>query len=233
MALPKGVFRGLGLYRAETTSSMEAITIDDGSGLQQGYHCFVDNSGLFLCTDADTNGSTWVSVDIFTTSSKNTLDEAYDEGGPGSGRQITVDSGAVQFQGTLGANSLEITGTVDIFGHLAASTKSFVIKHPSDKKGLLRHGSLEGPEHAVFIRGKNIGNKITLPDYWKDLVDESTITINLQPINYFQKLVVKSWDSKEIIVKDKNLLNLFRNEYFFYTVYAERKDVKRLIVEDE
>ncbi len=49
------------------------------------------------------NGTAWVSL-----GGGNTLDEAYDEGGPGAGRIITADNGAVQVQGTDG---LRATGT--------------------------------------------------------------------------------------------------------------------------
>ena len=47
----------------------------------------------------------------------------------------------------------------------------------------LRHGSLEGPENGVYIRGRlKDNNTIELPDYWTGLVDEKTITVNLTPI---------------------------------------------------
>ena len=181
----------------------------------------------------------------------NTLDEAYDEGGSGVGRSITVDTGAIQFQGSIGTNTFEVTGTtdmtgtlyvdggasraieatgsVDVNGPFSATSKSFVIPHPSKPNGLLRHGSLEGPEHAVFVRGKCRGPIIKLPPYWKDLVDEKTITVELQPIGVQQDLLVISWDSTKVVVRNGNVMN--NHIHFFYTVYAERKDIDKLEVE--
>ena len=52
----------------------------------------------------------------------------------------------------------------------------------------LRHVSLEGPESAVFYRGRLTGsNTIELPYYWKDLVHEDSITVSIQPIGSTQK----------------------------------------------
>lgn len=54
------------------------------------------------------DGTTW--VDITATASPNTLDDAYDEGGAGAGRTITVDAGSVQLDSTTGNYSpLELT----------------------------------------------------------------------------------------------------------------------------
>lgn len=52
----------------------------------------------------DNGGSIWSNL----VGAKNTLDEAYDQGGTGAGRTITADNGAVSIQGVDG---FEITGT--------------------------------------------------------------------------------------------------------------------------
>lgn len=89
------------------------------------------NDAYTLPTADGTNGYALVTNGAGTVSwqpvasSANTLDEAYDEGGAGAGRTITVDSGAVQLQGSNAADeTLEInqstnTNVVDI---LAANT---------------------------------------------------------------------------------------------------------------
>ncbi|KKL54086.1 hypothetical protein LCGC14_2268930, partial [marine sediment metagenome] len=97
------------------------------------------NGALYIKT-TDTVATGWVQVG---TGVGNTLDQAYDEGGPGVGRTITVDSGAVQLTGsnaadeTLevtnsangGAALVENTGTGDSFrvNDVASDTSPFVI----------------------------------------------------------------------------------------------------------
>lgn len=53
----------------------------------------------------------WKPVINITVVSGNTLDESYDEGGPGAGRMITVDAGPVKFSGTPANTSLEVSNT--------------------------------------------------------------------------------------------------------------------------
>ncbi len=86
---------------------------------------------------------------------------------------------------------LHVTGSVDCLSkgrleqrHVKADglpPKAFDIKHPTKGSGWrLRHVSLEGPESAVFYRGRlKESNVIQLPYYWKDLVHEDSITVQL------------------------------------------------------
>jgi hypothetical protein len=86
---------------------------------------------------------------------------------------------------------------------------------------------LEGPEVGVFVRGQiNGSNIIELPYYWKELVYENSLTINLTAIGnptiyYVEKI-------------DNNMIYIGANDEqfnFYYTVFAERKDVDKLVVE--
>jgi SepF-like predicted cell division protein (DUF552 family) len=54
------------------------------------------------------NGSLWEKITTHSNSSQTTLDDAYDEGGVGLGKNITADNGAVRINGTDG---LFVTGT--------------------------------------------------------------------------------------------------------------------------
>jgi hypothetical protein len=116
---------------------------------------------------------------------------------------------------------------LEVNGSFAATTKSFVINHPTKPDMKLRYGSLEGPENGVYVRGRTKGNTIQLPDYWTGLVDEFSITVNLTPIGSHQKLYVKSIDKNVVTIGG----GLFDQMEYFYTVFAERKDVDTLIVE--
>jgi hypothetical protein len=113
---------------------------------------------------------------------------------------------------------------VAVTGLLSATTKSFVIDHPTKPGYKLRHGSLEGPENGVYVRGQTQENVILLPDYWAGLVDEDSITVNITPIGRDQGIYVESWDVSRVVLSG-TAINCF------YTVYAERKDVEPFEVE--
>lgn len=142
---------------------------------------------------------------------------------------------AVGITNTLTVSAITLTGTGDVATEIALAkalpAKPFDIKHPSKDGYRLRHVSLEGPEIAVYYRGKLDGTHIiTLPDYWNDLVDESSITVQLTPYKYSDPtLYVKEIHSGKIIIGSEKLTKI----YCYYTVFAERKDLENLIVEYE
>tara|TARA_R110001592_G_scaffold110411_3_gene306667 strand:- start:2114 stop:3187 length:1074 start_codon:yes stop_codon:yes gene_type:complete len=120
--------------------------------------------------------------------------------------------------------------TVDSRGALFATSKSFLIPHPSKEGFNLRYGSLEGPEHGVYVRGKLEGDKtIELPDYWLELVDESTISVQLTPIGSHQNLYVKDIVDNTVVVGNSNILS--SKIKCFYFIQAERKDIDKMVVE--
>lgn len=113
---------------------------------------------------------------------------------------------------------------------LSANVKNFKINHPLDSEKYLIHSCLEGPENAVYIRGR-IKNEtvIKLPDYWEKLIDKKTITVSLQPIGTFQNIIVKRVDIKEIHLQSGSSVPID----CYYHIFAERIDVERLKVEIE
>jgi hypothetical protein len=116
---------------------------------------------------------------------------------------------------------------LEVNGEISATTKSFLIPHPTKENMKLRYGSLEGPENGVYIRGElKDSNEILLPDYWEKLVDHSTITVHLTPIGN-KTVFVKEIKSNKIIVGSR----LFQKIHCFYSIWAERKDVPKLKVE--
>jgi hypothetical protein len=138
---------------------------------------------------------------------------------------------------TSGTDSLKVeantrvtvTGNINIVGSLTASSKSFLIDHPSKPGYKLQYGSLEGPEHGVYVRGRQQGsNVILLPDYWVDLVDPTSITVQVTAIGQAQTLYVE--DIKDNKVYLAATLDPY-NMNFFYFVQAERKDIDKLLVE--
>ena len=120
---------------------------------------------------------------------------------------------------------------VDPQGNLAATSKSFLIDHPTKEDHTLRYGSLEGPEHGVYVRGKlENGKTIELPDYWLELVDSNTITVQLTSIGSHQNLYVKDIVDNTVIVGNSNLLT--SKVTCFYFIQAERKDIDSMVVEE-
>jgi len=134
-----------------------------------------------------------------------------------------VFAGSSNFVWNNGTNTLTITGTFN------ATTKSFFIDHPTRPGMKLVYGSLEGPEHGVYSRGRLTGSVIELPEHWLGLVDASTITVDLTPIGKHQKLYVEKIEDNKVFVGNDNLFSSSID--CFYTVWATRKDVGRLEVE--
>lgn len=123
--------------------------------------------------------------------------------------------------------------TIIVGGSIKAQTKSFKISHPMyPEKMYLEHGSLEGPEHGIYQRGRasGVGKVVVkLPDYFQAL-SENEITVHITSrIN--DSLFVSSSNSKEFVVQ-RVRRNLLRKQYieFDYFVVGERTDIK-LIVE--
>ena len=128
-----------------------------------------------------------------------------------------------------GDGNININGTVSGSGANFA-VKNFNIPHQNKEGKRLWHGCLEGPENGVYIRGKLVGTTITVPDYWKWLVDENSITVHLTPIGSNQDLYVDSIEwGKRIQVRNASGGPI----ECFYLIHGERKDVPPLEVEQD
>ena len=141
-----------------------------------------------------------------------------------------------------------VTGAVDCgnkgklasrFGAADARPKPFDLVHPTKGKGhRLRYACIEGPEVGVYFRGRlKESNVIELPYYWKDLVHEDSITVQLQPIGSNQNLVIQEFSNEFIVIAEDStntdLITDLSTIDCFYHVYGERKDINPLIVEYE
>ena len=141
-------------------------------------------------------------------------------------------TGNQRIEGNLTITQTMSAGFATWSSSIVATSKLFDIEHPSKGKGhRLAHASLEGPEIGVYYRGRlKDSNVIQLPAYWKDLVREDSITVQLQPIGdrHFH-LNVTEFDNEKIIIAEADDKPID----CFYHVYGERKDVERLTVEYE
>ena len=97
----------------------------------------------------------------------------------------------------------DLTGTLVAGGevksnggsHILSNKKDlpFDMPHPNKEGWRLRHVCIEGPEIAVYTRGRvcNGNNVIDLPSYWRGLIDYETITVQLTPLGSHQNVIVK------------------------------------------
>jgi len=147
-------------------------------------------------------------------------------------------AGGVTFAGTLQGTTAAfsrlvsftagLSGTgITLSGNLSAATKSFVIPHPTKPHMTLQHGSLEGPENGVYVRGRLTGtDTIPLPDYWHGLVDSNSITVTLTEIGNRNHHWISAVEGYTVTVSSESgAIDCF------YTVWGERKDVGKMPVE--
>jgi hypothetical protein len=99
--------------------------------------------------------------------------------------------------GTAGGPGLAVTGTttttgnvtvggnLTVTGTVSANVKSFVVDDPADATRSIWYASLEGPEAAMYVRGKATlaggRARVTLPDHFTRMVAPGTLTASLTP----------------------------------------------------
>jgi hypothetical protein len=75
-------------------------------------------------------------------------------------------------------------------------------------------------KNKVYFNGRSTYKIIDLPDYWVELVDEDSITVQLTPIRRHQKLFVEKIVNNQVYInsdKRGEILN------YFYNIYGEKK----------
>ena len=165
---------------------------------------------LYVCNDTDLMSNLYVEKDVYIAGA--------------SASPLWVGGNAFFDHGNIGDLSAR-------FNEADGKPKPFDIPHPSKEGHRLRYACIEGPEVAVYYRGRlKDSNKIELPYYWKDLVAEDSITVQLQPIGdrHFHLNVVE-FDNQKVIVAEADNKPID----CFYHVYGERKDINPLITEYE
>jgi hypothetical protein len=147
------------------------------------------------------------------------------------GRYLQVNG---KFDNLQVTENIAAQGTVSSNGgtHVLSNKKNlpFDMPHPNKEGWRLRHVCIEGPEIAVYCRGKVASDGvINLPSFWEGLVNPEDMTINLTPIGCWQELFVKEilW-GKQVIVQN-NAGGPINADYY---IVARRLD-DDLIVEYE
>jgi len=144
---------------------------------------------------------------------------------------MTVNNGNIHTTNLLGCTGQGVAlsgSTINVQGW-----KGFDIKHPTKDKHRLRHVCVEGPEAAIYHRGRvcNGQNVIDLPDYWRGLIDYETLTVQLTAIHSHQNCIVKRISPIEgrIYLQAQGGMPVD----CFYHIMAARVDGEPLIVEYE
>ena len=182
----------------------------------------VNNSAVVFVKGSNSN------VGIGTDNPANKLDVG---GGVAIGASYVGNSapsnGAI-IQGNVGIGTTSASYALQVNGSIVGSYKSFLIDHPTKEGKQLMHSCIEGPEHAVYFRGKSNLNVIKMPDYWEGLVDLDTMTVELTAIGANQNIYVDSIaENGEVTVGS----NTDEPLNYFYVVYGERKDIDKLETE--
>jgi len=171
----------------------------------------------------------------------------------GSGTTISIDSNSVTFgisgSGIVGGsgtsayvpiwtasganltNSIinQFESTIIVAGQIKAVTKSFKIDHPIDPQNkYLEHGSLEGPEHGIYQRGRASGYgdvTVNLPDYFTALSEDSYSIIITSRTN--SQLFVSESNPESFKVSRIGPLAFIKKYIEFdYLIIGERNDIK-------
>jgi hypothetical protein len=147
------------------------------------------------------------------------------------------------YHGNIQVDNLQVNNNVDVSGtldgnvvksgsHILSNKKDlpFDMPHPNKKGWRLRHVCIEGPEIAVYCRGKVPSDGIiNLPTFWDGLINPEDMTISVTPIGCWQELFVKEirW-GKQVIIQN-NAGGPINADYY---IVARRLD-DDLIVEYE
>ncbi len=149
-------------------------------------------------------------------------------GGAAIGNTYFIVNGIGTTQIRVGIGVTNPAYELEIEGEISATNKSFVIDHPTKPGKKLRYGSLEGPENGVYVRGELKGsNVIETPDHWEGLVYPDSFTVTLSPIGRFSHLYVEKIEDYKVFIADAYMNPI----HCYYTVWAERKDIPKLITE--
>ena len=217
-----------GLINTSTRPAVNSGTLTNGE--LRGYSntgTGADDGFIRLSAGGGTNASTKSYIDISGYSTVSDMNKNIVFGTEGAEKMRITLAGDVGIGTSNPGYKLDVNGDTNVTGTLTATVKSFIIDHPTKEGKKLQYGVLEGPEHSVYVRGKLTNtNVIQLPDYWHALVHEDSITVNLTAIGKPQEIWVEEITDTYITVGSSN-----ETVNCFYTVFAERKDIDKLVTE--
>ena len=184
-------------YRAAYTSTSANMNV--AIGYEAGQKNTTGDSNVFIGNKAGPSSTSTASNELY----------------------IHNDEGTPLIKGDFSA------GTVTINGTISATAKSFNIEHPLYKDKRLVHGSLEGPEHGIYIRGTIEaieGCEIELPEYWSAMCED--YTVQLTPHGPYTVYIKEK-------LKDKVMVECSQEDFKFdYYIVGARTDETLEVVQD-
>jgi len=180
-----------------------------GTGPLYGNYALVDNDG----TTGYTYGTYSWAYSSDSSSAIGGYFGAVDQASTDSGNRISVyaytDNNSASTSFALYAYGGDYAGyfmgDVYVSGTIYAPSTSSIQPHKSDPKKEIVYVSLEGPEHAVFIRGnatlKNGKATLEMPEEWQQVAAEEGITVNLTPVGSWAPLYAESVSKSEVTVR--------------------------------
>lgn len=133
----------------------------------------------------------------------------------------------------VGTSTIQVGYKLQVEGDFAATSKSFVINHPTKPGMMLRYGSLESPYHGIRLTGEDevIDGKckVNLPEYIHALCKQEGAQVQLTNIKHGKSLWIDDIDiaNNQFTVKTRG-----KGKYRFYWSFtAVRKDIEDMLVE--
>ena len=207
---------GSGLSGGGDISATRTLTLDTGSAhFTGGVTTRVNALGVY-------SSSTQLVVSAYTNATDNRV-------------VISTGVGGINAESNLTFNG----STLNVNGDLTATSKSFLINHPTKANHKLQYGSLESPYHGIRLTGEGILKKgkcqIKLPDYIGSFVHEDGVNIQLTGVGHNKVLWVSNIDlcNNTFTINVKTWFFSKKEYKFFWTFTAARKDIDKLAVEYE
>jgi hypothetical protein len=189
----------------------------DGAGPGPTVVTKSDSAALFI-GDVDITGYTRIGNQLAVGNKASFGDDVIISGQVFTGSNVKP-KGNVDAQGEVWSNCRR---------HRLSAKKNFDILHPTKEGWRLTHACVEGPEAAVYVRGRvKNQTEIHLPEYWTKLVDPDTITVSLTPIGSHQDVIIKRIGDNKIYLQSKGGMPID----CFYHIFGERNDTEKLIPE--
>jgi hypothetical protein len=213
-------------YRNSTASHNTFLGIYAGSSSTQGhYNTLLGYSAGFYKTEGNSNTFVGYSAGYNNTTGSSNVFLGYTAGYNEAGsNKLYIDSTSTTsplIYGDFATNRLTINGSVNVTGSLTKGSGSFVQPHPSDPAKEVVYAFFEGPEHAVFLRGKAklaAGSAtIETPSHFRAVAGkDEDITVQLTPryANTFGLAAVRVTKGRIDVRELKGGTNTYEFDYF-------------------